>query len=179
MLIKNPLRAAKITLRNYKKADMPYVTAMWFDDENGKYMIDPTKECVDSKYRSALDKLEDSEDGYYLTAVSNDSNEIVGSCCIFPDEKRECFDIGYCIRKDHWRKGLGTEVISLVIDWVIEQGGTQITAEVAKENVASCRLLQKNGFKVLRDASFKKYNMDISYDSYVFALDCKDVAKEK
>ena len=174
MLIEKPLVSSRITVRNYQKADLPYLTAMWFDEENGKYMSDPTEEYVDSKYQKALDELEDNPKGYYLTVVSNETGKIIGSSCIFPDEKGESFDIGYCIHKDHWGKGLGTELIGLIKDWVISHGGTRITAEVAKDNAASNQLLIKNGFKVLRETEFKKYNMDICFESYIYELKSED-----
>ena len=39
MLIEKPLVSSRITVRNYQKSDLPYLTAMWFDKENGKYML--------------------------------------------------------------------------------------------------------------------------------------------
>jgi ribosomal-protein-alanine N-acetyltransferase len=39
---------------------------------------------------------------------------------------------------------------------------------VAKDNEASCGLMTKLGFIINEEKSFKKYHMDISYDSYVF-----------
>lgn len=38
---------------------------MWLDEENGKYMSDPTWEYVDAAYQKALDTLEESSNGYY------------------------------------------------------------------------------------------------------------------
>lgn len=170
MKIENPLAGARITIRNYQKKDLPFMTAMWFDEENGKYLSDPTAEYVDSVYQKALDALEDSPNGYYLTVLLNDSGEMIGSCCVFPDDEKEVFDIGYCIHKDRWRRGFGRELVSLIVDWVHEQGGTEITAEAAKENIASNRLLMDMGFKVAGESKFKKYNMDIYYESLVYRL---------
>ena len=169
MRIESPLCGPRITVRDYRKADLPSITAMWFDEVNGKYMSDPTREYVDSGYQKALDELEDNPEGYYLTVELNGSQRIIGSCCMFPDEKKECYDIGYCIHKDYWRRGLGTEVLALMTDWIVDHGGRQITAEVAKENAASGGLLVSNGFRVLRESSFKKYNMGITYESYIYS----------
>ena len=168
MVIKTPLSTSRITIRNYQKADLPLLTAMWFDEENGKYLSDPTQEYVDGVYQSALDGLEDSPNGYYLTVVLNDSRKIIGSCCIFPNDEKGSFDIGYCIHKNHWGKGFGKELVSLMTDWVRDHGGTEITAEVAKENTPSNRLLLNAGFHVARESKFKKYNMDICYESFIY-----------
>ena len=170
MQIMKPLSTERITIRDYRRQDLPFVTAMWFDPENGKYMSDPTEEYVDERYQAALDALEDNPDGYYLTVMSNTSQKIIGTCCAFPDEKRESFDIGYCVHRDFWRQGIGSEIISLLIGWVRDQGGTEITAEVAKENAGSNALLKKFGFAPARESEFKKYNMGISYESYIYRL---------
>ena len=52
--------------------------------------------------------------------------------------------------------------------WVREQGAAAVTAEAAKENRASCALLEKCGFTAIREAAFKKYNMDIRFDSLIY-----------
>ena len=174
MLLDKPISGARITIRDYQRADLPHMTAMWFDGENGKYLSDPTAEYVDELYQKALDELEDNPRGYYLTVALTDSQEIIGSACVFPDEKMESFDIGYCIRKDCWGRKFGAELIGLIVDWARGQGGLEITAEVARENVASIRLLVNSGFEILRKSEFKKYNMDICYESDIYRLRLSD-----
>lgn len=178
MQIKDSLCTSRITIRDYREADRQFLTGMWFDGENGKYLSDPEEEYVDDKYVKALDALEDNQYGYYLTVVLNGSEEIIGSCCIFPDNERAAFDIGYCIHKNYWKQGYGTEVISLLKKWVRANGGKEITAEVAKDNAASNALLRKNGFEVAREGKFKKYNMDIHFDSYFYRLALKEFSEE-
>ena len=178
MLIEKTLSASRITIRNYQRTDLPFLTAMWFDEENGKYLSDPTREYVDSTYQTALDGLEDNPNGYYLTVVLNNSRKIIGSCCIFPDDKNESFDIGYCIHKNYWGRGLGKELILLIVNWVYDQGGIEITAEAAKENIASNCLLINAGFKIIRESKFKKYNMDICYESFIYRLSFENYCRE-
>lgn len=55
-----------------------------------------------------------------------------------------------------------------MLDWLGLQGAECVTAEVAVENAASNRLLGKLGFVVERTARFRKYHMDITYDSYIY-----------
>ena len=169
MHIDKSLSTQRITLRSCQKSDLPFLTSMWFDEENGKYLSDPTEEYVDDKYQAALDEIETRSGGYYLTAVLNDRSQIVGSCFMFPDEKRERIEIAYCIHKAHWRKGYATEILALAAAWAKDNGFTEITAEAAKENTASNLLLRKNGFAVTGESEFKKYNMDISYESYIYS----------
>lgn len=169
MKLTNDLHTPKITLRNLKSSDLPFLTEMWFDPENGKYLSDPTEEYADAKYRAALDSLEDSPHGYYLTAVLTGTEQIAGSCFIFPDEREKRFEIAYCIHKAHWRKGCATDILALAEAWAKDNGFVEITAEAAKENTASDLLLRKNAFKVTGESKFRKYNMEITYESYIYS----------
>lgn len=168
MKIHNTLSGNQIVIRDYKKADLNFLLSMWLDEENGKYMSDPTWEYVDTAYQKALDTLEDAPNGYYLVLETTATQELIGSCCIFPDEQEQTCDIGYCIHKDYWKKGYGSEMLSLLLGWIKKQGWKKVTAEVAVDNIASNALLEKFHFEVMKNTSFKKYNMNVSYESYIY-----------
>lgn len=68
MKLSEPLTGERIVLRNYKSSDLKFITDMWFDKQNGKYMSDPTREYVTDAYQRILEDLENSDDGYYLVA---------------------------------------------------------------------------------------------------------------
>ena len=178
MQIKKPLEGERIMIRDYRREDQPAITGMWFDPVNGQYMIDPTADYVDDWYRTALEEMEDNPEGYYLTVLLRGTDRVIGSCCMFPDETRECWDIGYCVHREFWRRGVGTELVGLLIGWIRAHGGTQITAEVAKDNIGSNRLLRHYGFQVLREASFDKYHMGITFESYIYGLRLDDSSAE-
>ncbi len=107
-----------------------------------------------------------------MTVVLNGSDEIIGSACIFPDEKKEIFDIGYCVHKSYWGKRFGSELLALIVTFIRNNGGIEITAEVAQDNIASNRLLANNGFKIKKKSQFKKYKMNICFNSYVYTFSC-------
>lgn len=90
------------------------------------------------------------------------------SAAIFPDKEGAVYDIGYCIHKEYWRQGYGTEAVLLLMDWVHRHGGREITAEVAQENFASNLLLKKLGFEIKKESEFQKYKMKICYKSYIY-----------
>lgn len=174
MKIKNMLTGKRITVRSYRKSDLDFVSEMWFDKENGRYLSDPEREYIDDKFQKAVDGLEDSESVYYFVAELTETGELIGSCSAFPDsDDKESYDIGYCVHKSNWRQGYGREIVSLLIDWIKSEGGKSVTAEAAKANEASCALLTKLGFEVIKEAEFKKYNMGISFDSYIFKKSLK------
>lgn len=54
-----------IILRSCVNSDLEFLTSMWSDKENGKYMSDPTEEYVNDDYQKALDTLENTADWIY------------------------------------------------------------------------------------------------------------------
>lgn len=168
MKIEKTILGKRICLRNYTESDLTFLTDMWFDEENGKYMSDPARAYVDETFQKALDTLGESEYGYYLVIELAGTRERIGSACMFPDEKKG-YDIGYCIHKSKWKQGYGSEAIALMLEWLKANGAEKVTAEVAVDNIPSNMLLLKFGFKVEKKTEFKKYNMDVRFDSYIYA----------
>lgn len=73
MRISNPIQGGRIRIRNYEATDLDFVTGMWFDEENGKYLSDPTRDFVDEAFQRALDELPDSKLGYYFVIEHADT----------------------------------------------------------------------------------------------------------
>ena len=165
MKIDKPIQGPRLTIRSYERFDLPFVTNMWLDPENGRYMSDPTADHVDAVFQNALDTLQDSPHGYYL--IIELAGERIGSFSVFPDGG--VHDIGYCIHKDHWRRGYASEALTLMLDWMKAQGAQKVTAEVAVQNTPSNALLRKFGFEVEQQTSFEKYKMNVRFDSYIYA----------
>lgn len=170
MNLDEPLTGRRIIVRSYTRSDLEFCTKLWFDPENGRYLSDPDREHVDEVFRRALERMQDSENGYYFIVELRDSGERIGTCCAFPEDDG-AYDIGYCIEKSRWRQGFGTELVEVIVNWVRKQGGSAITAEAARANEASCGLLEKCGFTVLRESCFNKYHMDVQFESVIYKKD--------
>ena len=80
-------------------------------------------------------------------------------------------ELGYMLLKDYWNRGLMSQVVGQVCKIAIrELGLNRITANVFHPNIASQRILQKNGFKqegVMRKAVIKE---GIFYDILIYGL---------
>ena len=168
MKIEHPIETPRLLLRSYRLADRDFSISLWCDAENGRYMSDPLYENLDDRYLSYFDGMEDDPDGYYLIAELKATGESIGTCCMFPEE--EGWDVGYCIRKDHWRKGLGSEMLEALIAYIRTAGGKTITAEVADENVASTGLLREHGFVPIKQTHFRKRGEDTVFDAHIHKL---------
>lgn len=168
MQIKEVIQGDRIIIRNQYGTDLGFVESNFFEPETNKYMSDPLREFADDKYFNALSEMEDNEDGYYLIIQLKDSNEPIGTCCMFPNEDGTSYDIGYTISRCKWRQGYGAEAIELLLQQIVTLGGKTVTCEVAIDNTASNALIQKMGFIIDRQTSFKKWNMDITFKSYIY-----------
>lgn len=170
MKIGAALTGPRLYLRDHRPGDLDFSAGMWLDEENGRYLSDPTWDYVDAPFQKALDTLQDSGTGYYLTACLSGTEERVGTCCLFPDKSGEGYDIGYCVHKSRWGQGFGREIVELAVGWARAQGGKWLTAEAADENRPSRALLEQCGFVPERAAAFEKYHMGVRYPSHIYRL---------
>lgn len=162
------IETPRLVIRSYQGSDRDFCLSLWCDRENGEYMSDPVLEDADEKYLSLIDEMRDEEEGYYLIAEFRGNGDRVGTCCAFPENGN--FDIGYCIAKDHWKEGLGTEMIGALLQWIREQGGSSVTCEVADRNAASRALLRKFGFSQGRKSEYKKRGSEKTFDAHFYTL---------
>ncbi|WP_051207765.1 GNAT family N-acetyltransferase [Butyrivibrio sp. AE3006] len=169
MLLTKNIETPRLIIQSWRKTDTDFTLALWGDAENGKYMSDPSSENQDEGYRKAVAEMEDSPDGYYLIAILKEDGSRVGTCCAFPEN--ENYDIGYCISKDHWKEGLGTEMIGALIEWIRAASGKSVTGEVADLNLASVALLRKLGFSEDKKTRYKKYGEETYFDAHYYKLD--------
>lgn len=56
-----------------------------------------------------------------------------------------------------------------MLEWLNNHGAKKVMAEVAADNLPSNRLLQKFGFTVEKTSIFPKYNMNVKFDSNIYA----------
>ncbi|MBO4452963.1 MAG: GNAT family N-acetyltransferase, partial [Clostridia bacterium] len=168
MKLSNNIETPRLILRSYLDADKDFCISLWCDAENGEFMADPLFENADEKYLSFFDGMEDDPDGYYLVAELKTTGEPVGTFCMFPEKSN--YDIGYCIKKDNWREGLGSEMLSSAIERIKALGGTSVTCEIADANAASRALAQKFGFAETKKTQYKKRNTGICFDAHIFEL---------
>lgn len=71
--------------------------------------------------------------------------------------------------KSQWGKGLATEAYQLLLDYIFQERGLhRVVAHVLEDNIASCKLHEKCGYKregVLRESVFKggKWHNQVVY----------------
>lgn len=83
------------------------------------------------------------------TLISKAENKMVGDLCFFGEPNQEGeIEIGYGTYDGFQNKGYMTEAVGGMIEWAKTQPGIRtITAGTEKNNSASFKVLEKNGFK--------------------------------
>jgi RimJ/RimL family protein N-acetyltransferase len=72
--------------------------------------------------------------------------EIVGSIFCWRDEALPAPEVSYWIGREHWGKGIATRALALFLEEVTER---PLLGRAARDNVASLRVLEKCGFRIV------------------------------
>ncbi len=90
-------------------------------------------------------------EGATLLVAESDAKEPVGLVMLFELDTDDGVEVrlGYLLAEAAWGKGFATELVAGLIAWCRRQAGvTSIAGGVARDNPASKRVLEKNGFVV-------------------------------
>ena len=165
----------RLLLRKFKLSDAEEMYKNWANDDNvTRYITWPTHKDIEETRRVVEGYVNDSaRDNYYhWCIVLKETNEAVGSIGAFRlYDDLKLFEIGYCIGKKFWNKGITTEAMKALIKFFFEEVGVnRIEARHDVKNPASGRVMIKSGLKfegILRQAG--KTNNGIN-DKAVYAI---------
>lgn len=157
MLTPPPLIVTKrLRLRFPVLADADAVFAYASDPETTRYM-DWTRHTeiatVVDVLRGFLDRLADrSEISWVITIPPDD--RAVGMVSSRVDG--HAADLGYILHRDRWRRGLGSEAATAVVDWLTALPAVRrVWATCDYENIGSARVLEKTG--MVREGRLRRY----------------------
>ena len=157
------------------------------DPEVTKYMTwNPHKDIKETKAILSRWIKEYKDPKTIRSAITlKDSGELIGSIDIvgylYGDPK-----IGYCLSRKYWNQGIMTEALGTFLDYLTSIGYDRVFIEAHVDNIASNRVIQKNGFKFLREdtrimSEVKKekvrinlYGKYIDVDDYLYDEDEDD-----
>ncbi len=170
-----PIETNRLILRKFKLTDAEDMYKNWAsDDDVTKYITWATHKNI-GETDEVVEKyvLESKRDNYYHWCIElKKTNEAVGSIGVFRlFEDLRLFEVGYCIGKKFWNKGITTEAMNAVIKFLFDEVGVnRIEARHDTMNPASGIVMKKAGMQlegILRQAG--KNNTGIC-DSAVYAI---------
>lgn len=168
------LTTQRLVLRKMSDNDANEMFFLRSDAQVMKYIDRSPAQSVDEALafirmiNSALDNNE-----YINWAISlKDDSKLIGNICFWRIQKEHYrAEIGYVLHPAYQGKGIMHEAITAVLDYGFKVMGLHsVEANVNPENIASIKLLEKNGF--IREACFKEnYHYNGKFlDSAIYSL---------
>lgn len=157
------LETERLILRHVRPADTEAICRCWMQDEDvSRYMWwkasndrNEAKKFVEFE----LGNIKNEKWNRWIILLKN-TEIIIGTCLIFYNE--EHWDISYNLGKQFWGKGYVMEAMSKVISFVAESMKVQdISTTYAKENLVSGRVLEKLGFRYVKDVPYSSSGGEI------------------
>ena len=168
-----PIVTQRLLLKTVQQDDAFHIWTIWGDKEMGKYLHDPYYETPEVLY----DLLSDVEtwSDYSFVAYLKDSHDFISTCSLGPESKSTEWGLGYCVHMSYWGKGYASEMANALIEFGYSKGIYEFTATVAKENIASIKVMEKLGMTISDEGTFIKKGTDIVYQSLIFKKEVTQV----
>lgn len=144
------LETERLILRPFKEGDEVQIYHNWAsDDEVTKYLTWPTHASVEVTKKLVDMWIEEGKDltTYHWGAQLKASGQLVGSMGVVGgNENRKRCTMGYCLSRAYWGKGLTTEALKAMNEFLIKEVGYErVEAYHDVENIASGKVMEKAG----------------------------------
>jgi len=146
------INTERLLLRRINIDDAKVMFESWASDADvTKYMRWKThKDIETTKYVIDLWLKEyERDDTYRWGIVYKDKGELIGAIDIVSfDKDTQKAQIGYCIAKKYWNKGITTEALKAVIEYLFSKTDVKkIESWHHVDNLASGKVMQKSGME--------------------------------
>jgi len=149
------LETERCFLRTWNCEDAQDALKIWGDSEVMKYVGAPFKdlEIAQRALQNAISAQQ--KHGVCLWAVVEKANQTIIGACGFHSFEEKVLEIAYHFIPDVWRKGFAFETVRGCIKYAFTKLDVEkIVGFTDTENVASQKVLEKNGFEFVEIVTF-------------------------
>jgi [ribosomal protein S5]-alanine N-acetyltransferase len=173
-LVTPTLQTHRLRLRPFTDADAGALFALHSSAYVLRYWDTPpwTERSRAERFIAACRQIADEGTGARLAMEGRSDGDFIGWCGLTrwnPDYRSA--SLGYCLDDAAWGHGYATEATQALLQWGFDTLDlNRVQAETDTRNVASARVLEKNGF--VREGTLREdciVNGEVS-DSWVFGL---------
>lgn len=167
------LETARLLLRQFDPDDLDFIFYHFSDEYVSRYLYDNEPPRSPEEAQAILDWCREQEPDHIRWCITlKETLEPIGTIGFHRyDNQNNSSEIGYDLSSAHARKGIMTEALKCVLEYGRRQYGLhRIHGSVAVNNLASNKLLEKNGFQlegVIRDQYFFR---DSYYDHNLWSF---------
>ena len=152
------LSTKRLTLRKMVMEDAPELLLMRSDERVMEYLDRPRLQSLEEAQAFMERVLAQEENNEAITWAISLKGEarMIGNICFWQIEKENYrAEVGYMIHAEYHGLGIMTEVIGVVVDHGFKKFGFHsVQANVNPANIASIKVLEKNGF--VKEAHFRE-----------------------
>ena len=173
------IETERLILRPFTAQDGPFMFKNWCSDPDvNRFLTWPVHASVEVSNRLAAlwEEKANKPDVYQWAIVYKEIGEPIGSLAVVRcwEETSRC-ELGYCIGKAWWGKGIMTEAVKAVVSYLIQDVGfNRVGACHDVNNPASGKVMRKSGMTfegVLRQAGRNNQGL---CDEAVYAILAED-----
>jgi RimJ/RimL family protein N-acetyltransferase len=99
------------------------------------------------------------------------NGQVAGSVASYKDEEFGELEITYWIGREYWGKGIATRALSIFVDLITVR---PLYGRVAKDNIASLRVMQKCGFTICGENKGFAYARGKEVEEYILKLEANE-----
>ena len=154
------IETERLVLRRFVMEDAPDMYRNWASDpEVTRYLTWPAHTGPEITSMILKEWIPQYEQGDFFNwaIIYKENSETIGNISVVKvQESIDAADIGYCLGRAYWGRGIMPEALKAVIDWLIEEAGmNRVAATHDRNNPKSGKVMQKSGMQyegVLRQA---------------------------
>ncbi|MFJ8515629.1 GNAT family N-acetyltransferase [Lysinibacillus xylanilyticus] len=121
------------------------------------------------RHKELLTEQQENKSKFYL--IRDNSDKIIGRINLVDiDTSNDIAEVGYRVGQEYGGKGIGARALKLLLETEISV--KKIKAKTTTNNIASQRVLEKNGFKQVStsDDEFKMNGEKLQFIDYILEL---------
>ncbi len=170
------LETDRLVLRRYVNEDAAAMYENWAsDNEVTKFLTWPTHSCQEVSQSVIEDWVKQySNESYYHWAIvlKDNGDEPIGDIAVVGmKEKISMVHIGYCIGSKWWHKGITSEALKVVMDFLFDVvNANRIEARHDPRNPNSGKVMKKCGMKYEGTLRSADWNNQGGCDACCYAL---------
>lgn len=165
-----------IILRELVEEDALRITEFLQDNEVTKYLAElPNPYTLDSakSFIRFIKEWKMNGDSYHFAISDREESKILGVIGIkLRKNEKSAGEIGFWIGRENWGRGIIKEALPLLITFAFQDLKLQtLYAEVFQSNIASMKVLEKNGFRNIGFSERKACNSKTDEPIFLFKLE--------
>ena len=141
-------------LEKYKVSDEPMYAQLVYNQEIMKMNLGRVFTAEEARMAFQTVIMQNASEpqlGVYKVFIGETDEEYIGMGAVCWNEEYSAVEIEYMLLPQYWNRGYGTALVKNLVNMAVAwKSGTNVVAITDPANICSQRILQKNGFTLVK-----------------------------